>query len=451
MKYDRIWTEENSNCFDAEYILLNYGIHSRERWGQGIRNGMIFVKGFNAEFFLSEQELKKESESWYDFLMNRDNFLKVLSEMEALSFEMRKSVKELVSVDLSGMTDKELFDFYVSYSKALGSLSNCYIVTQPHRVVKIERELMRFIESRGVEDAEHCFLLLTASSKKLVFSREGNRFFENSFSELLQGEESEIDRSLAEVEMCAEELVDDSEKARVIAEMNPSEDVRHMIDLLDVLGHKRFKTRFFWMQGVYFNELFLMEFKRRHGVRKSELRNYDSSELDDLVLSGVKVSGETLSLRERGFLKVLGDSKVSTYHGEEAVVALRAFVDEVDEGVIRGKVASEGCAVGRVVLLSYKDSWNHSAKIAEMSEGDVVVTEMTRPNIISACEKAGAIVTDEGGILCHAAIISRELDVPCVIGTRVATSVLRDGDYVCVDANKGTVTKVSERDLNLKN
>ncbi len=62
---------------------------------------------------------------------------------------------------------------------------------------------------------------------------------------------------------------------------------------------------------------------------------------------------------------------------------------------------------------------------------------MTDPDFLPAMKKASAIITDEGGITCHAAIVSRELKIPCIIGTRIATKVLKDGDLVEVDANKG--------------
>ena len=58
---------------------------------------------------------------------------------------------------------------------------------------------------------------------------------------------------------------------------------------------------------------------------------------------------------------------------------------------------------------------------------------------VPAMEKAGAIITDEGGLLSHAAIVSRELKVPCVVGTKIATRVLKDGDKIYVDADKGIV------------
>jgi len=69
---------------------------------------------------------------------------------------------------------------------------------------------------------------------------------------------------------------------------------------------------------------------------------------------------------------------------------------------------------------------------------------MTRPEHIVAMKKAKAIVTNEGGITCHAAIVSRELGIPCIIGTKIATKVLKDGDLVEVDAGQGIV-KILDR------
>ena len=68
---------------------------------------------------------------------------------------------------------------------------------------------------------------------------------------------------------------------------------------------------------------------------------------------------------------------------------------------------------------------------------------MTRPEFVPIMKKAAAIVTDEGGITCHAAIISRELGVPCVVGTKIATKVLKDNDFVEIRATHGLVRKLS--------
>ena len=74
-----------------------------------------------------------------------------------------------------------------------------------------------------------------------------------------------------------------------------------------------------------------------------------------------------------------------------------------------------------------------------MNKGDVLVSIATDPDIVTAMKKASAFVTDEGGLSCHAAIISREMNKPCVIGTKIATKVFKDNDLVEVDANKGII------------
>jgi len=83
--------------------------------------------------------------------------------------------------------------------------------------------------------------------------------------------------------------------------------------------------------------------------------------------------------------------------------------------------------------------------MGKMEEGDILVSTATTPSIVPAIRKAGAIITDEGGITCHAAIVSREFKIPCVVGTKIATKVLKDGDLVEVDANKGVIKIIKNK------
>lgn len=78
-------------------------------------------------------------------------------------------------------------------------------------------------------------------------------------------------------------------------------------------------------------------------------------------------------------------------------------------------------------------------------EGDVLVASLTRPQYIVAMQRAGAFVTDSGGITSHAAILAREMQKPCIVGTGCATKVLKDGDIVEVDAEKGIVRKMRDQ------
>jgi pyruvate,water dikinase len=101
--------------------------------------------------------------------------------------------------------------------------------------------------------------------------------------------------------------------------------------------------------------------------------------------------------------------------------------------LIQGQGASPGVASGIVVLvMSMKD-------VSKVKEGDILVTKMTNPDMVPAMRKVSAIVTDEGGMTCHAAIVSRELGTPAVVGTKNASTVLKPGQQVTVDGEKGVV------------
>lgn len=106
-------------------------------------------------------------------------------------------------------------------------------------------------------------------------------------------------------------------------------------------------------------------------------------------------------------------------------------------GVLRGMVAHPGKVSGRV-----RTVWS-PRDIVGFQVGDVLVTSMTSPLFLPAIRLASAIIIDEGGITCHAAIVARELEKPCVIGAKTATKFLKDGDVVEVDAENGLVCMLS--------
>ncbi|WP_416838996.1 phosphoenolpyruvate synthase [Haloferax sp. DFSO52] len=104
-----------------------------------------------------------------------------------------------------------------------------------------------------------------------------------------------------------------------------------------------------------------------------------------------------------------------------------------DDVIMRGLGASPGIASGRARIVTKLDH------LDQVAEGDIIVTEMTMPDMVPAMKRAAGIVTDEGGMTSHAAIVSRELGVPAVVGTGDATSTLTDGDVVTIDGDKGTI------------
>jgi len=100
------------------------------------------------------------------------------------------------------------------------------------------------------------------------------------------------------------------------------------------------------------------------------------------------------------------------------------------------KYQRKGKVKGRVKIIT------HSNQLKKIRKGDVFVAKYTFPNFTPKMIISSAVITDEGGLTSHAAIISREYNIPCIIGTKIATSVLKDGDLVEVDADGGVVRKI---------
>lgn len=168
---------------------------------------------------------------------------------------------------------------------------------------------------------------------------------------------------------------------------------------------------------------------------KAKARVLDDGEIEELVRLGEIIEdhyGTPQDVEwaiERGKVYIVQSRPITTIREEK-----REEV-EVEEGeiLVKGLGASPGIGIGRVKIVLSPD------EISKVEEGDVLVTTMTTPDMVPAMRKASAIVTDEGGLTCHAAIVSRELGVPAVVGTEKATKVLKDEMLVTVDGDKGVV------------
>jgi pyruvate,water dikinase len=113
----------------------------------------------------------------------------------------------------------------------------------------------------------------------------------------------------------------------------------------------------------------------------------------------------------------------------------KLLASEVDKNIkeLKGSIAYKGIVQGKAKIINTIDD------MKKFEEGDILLSIQSSPSLMPAIIKCAAIVTDEGGIMCHASVISRELKKPCIIGTKFATKIFKDGDMVEVDADKGIV------------
>jgi phosphohistidine swiveling domain-containing protein len=138
-----------------------------------------------------------------------------------------------------------------------------------------------------------------------------------------------------------------------------------------------------------------------------------------------------VSVAQTGALKVAYQQECIGASASEHFDALQRPKDTVTK--IVGFGASRGTMRGPIRVI------NGTKDFPKVQTGDIIVTSMTRPEMIPVMRLAAAFVTDEGGVTCHAAIVAREMKKPCIIGTKIATQVLKDGDMVEVDAERGIV------------
>ncbi|AEF96319.1 phosphoenolpyruvate synthase [Methanotorris igneus] len=163
----------------------------------------------------------------------------------------------------------------------------------------------------------------------------------------------------------------------------------------------------------------------------------EENEIKELAKTGMNIEkhyGMPMDIEwaiEKGKIYMLQARPITTLgEGEKKEEKAEEFEGKI---LVKGIGASPGIASGKVKVIFDIN------EIGKVEDGDVLVTKMTTPDMVPAMRRASAIVTDDGGLTCHAAIISRELGIPCVVGTKEATKVLKDGMIITVDGEKGIV------------
>lgn len=188
------------------------------------------------------------------------------------------------------------------------------------------------------------------------------------------------------------------------------------------------------------------EISNRTRIENKNLIMLDDKEILDILKNQGIISREiknVLENRKKGFAMIWINGNVQTVFGNESLQlqdeiakAYKTSSDEEEKSnskIISGSIANRGKVKGIArVLTKYQD-------IYRVEKGDIIVATMTTPDYVSAMEKASGFITDEGGITCHAAILSREFNVPCIVGTINGTKEIQDGQMIELDAYNGKV------------
>ena len=228
-----------------------------------------------------------------------------------------------------------------------------------------------------------------------------------------------------------------SKKEDLIKELGFGQEMLNLIDTLSEMVFFKDHIREAEMKLLLCSKPLFDEIaKRLHKDNEFVMRMF-SDEIKNAFVRKL-IDTETISTKKELVIYTLSGD-LSIFQDDEAkmiVGSLSSSDAEVTE--LQGSAASLGYAIGRAKIVITQEDFK------KFEDGDILVATMTTPDFVPLMRKARAIVTDEGGITCHAAIVSRELGVPCVVGTSDATRVFKDGDQIEVKANHGIVRKIKQ-------
>jgi phosphohistidine swiveling domain-containing protein len=433
----------------------------------------------------------------YAQLMDADLCKGILTESRRVCEEQDELTTTITDLDVSPLSNRELADLYEQYIQLQQRNHVMFTVSQPEMLVGIEHELEAFARraTSSEEDFVACLFALSAPTRPTDLTRQELTWNEivlsaaqkssivtaskksvDEFSTWLEQHEPALLASIEQhltafgwlptqefndawtrldkvaalhqhLQTPANKIMQHVENVRsrlgklerqregLIARKLPPPQVLYQSVVIRELAARRWDLRLVRTRADYIARKLRSEIGKRMNITAYDVEHLLLAETFACLRNGVSFDRQALAKRRASYAWVLKDGRHELYTEEQAdaVRSWLATTSEPNTTILSGTTASLGFARGTVRKIATGSDSLHDA-VREMRPGDILVTGQIRPQLILACRKAGAIVTDEGGIASHAAVVARELGIPCIVGTKDATAVLTDGDTVTVDA-----------------
>ncbi len=445
--------------FEKNRIYMHYDTDAIAAMGQGLLERVINEKGFYEE---------------------------VIRQIYAQSEKMEKFTLRTSNLEVEGMSDSELVDWYDDYIRMTRDLRAWGWVPvlidgmgRAYLSERIESDLHKTVESKVTdkEIVEYFSILTTSETPSEVQQEELARLqMLSNIQKCPEKKDAYLEKHLKDFgwltygysgpAMTKEYLLKVLESSssqgepenQIKAFHGRYENIKKQKqEIFEKLQLPADLTRLFkisakfmaikdFRKGVYQRSYLAMdkimsEIAKRLGVDLKSIKFMLFDEVKDALLNQKRVDYAPLVAQRLVRCCLLAENgKFKIYQGsgcdEQIKKWLGGFPDESKYSAIKelkGSVAFSGKVKGTVKIVLVAED------VDKVVDGDILVSSATNPDLIVAMKRAAAFVTDTGGITSHAAIVARELKKPCVVGTGLATHVLKDGDSVEVDAEKGIV------------
>ncbi len=448
---------------------------------------LTHYKKFHMDFYFGEKDSNDVADSIMQALLGRSAFGSDLNKNIVIwSHKLIEFAQGVAKQPLNSYTNKQLWQIYDEHDKVHTKLYTYGWL--PVSVDMFHNNFTKVLKSylygicKDKAEAETAFIVLTTPNKKTIVAEEREEFLEiyEKYYKFLDKPNTELisalqvhqnrwghmgyiyagnvkpfgaDHYLKEMQELAASNVkardilrketDQLKKAKenqekLYKKLKMSSQYRQLFQTAADFALTKLVRRHAQLMDLYLMHTYLLtEIAKRLKLSRYEVQFMLKDEVYKALVKG-KVQRKTLKIRlkecalytEKDFEAIyIGSQKDKITHN------LKKVIDK-NQTELTGQTAQPGIAKGAVkIIIRAKD-------MGKMNKGDILVSIATDPDIVPAMKKAAAIVTEQGGITSHAAIVSRELGIPCIIGTKIATKIFKDGDIVEVDANKGTIKKL---------
>ncbi|MFH0972176.1 MAG: PEP-utilizing enzyme [Candidatus Micrarchaeota archaeon] len=478
-----------ADCTPALVIPALDSFHgmTADYWGRGITFQMMPIEGIRARYYIRRKETLALGEYFVNKLLkNPELYVRALAELKAEIGKIDAIREKLNETRIKSASDSELFRFEEQINAHYRNcLQKGYIVEPAYFYLEhaIRGDLGKFLSKKGLEkEYSKYFVNLTpiagepfhvseekgllrilanmtkegmsAPTKKML-SKHASEFYwindsyaktreldEGYFLKMIREKRKNKENpneKLAEIEK--KEMERKLGMKNALSELELPKHIEKHLVLVGKIAYIQDTRKIGILKCVHISDILLKEIARRFRIPHPLILYMAPNEINEAGLKG-RALIRSLEARSKYCLLLFRNSGTILYSGKEAREFEKKILGDYDPqkheatASIRGICASLGYAVGRArIVLSAKD-------IGKVRKGEVLVVASTRPDMVPAMKNACAIVTNEGGITSHAAIVSRELGKPCIIGTKIATKAFQDGDLLEVKANHGEVNKL---------
>lgn len=464
----------------------------RNQYGDCFSHTLFFVHDDYVEWYWDSDEMDRIGRGVIEKASKNRGFLpRLLRQWHELIREFESQIRLVQKTDLSALTDEQLLSlyaqFYDAYVEEFGLALGLQDPFSMHADVLVEPALRDFLQSKGLESRfNEIYAVLFAPIKASFLAREHEDLLKITVlihkrhaTDELQKEPAALQRhpTIANrlhqhakhyfwisnnyaktpvlnagdfLQRALQEKEPESQlrrhqdelrknrhyKAAIARKLKLPARLRTLVAIGEAFSYMQDERKKYVLISNHYQQKFLKEASRRSGMPLADLQYVAFPELQQ-VLDG-SFDGATAKKRRSFSLCHQTPAAWKIVEGKEAEKIFRKHFkkDAETQTILVGTCANPGHATGPVKIIK------KTHDLINMKQGDVLVASMTRPEMLLAMKKAAAIVTDEGGITSHAAVVSRELGIPCLIGTKNASKWLKDGDQVEVDATKGHIKKI---------